>query len=395
VVVVGAGVAGTAAAHAAAAEGAEVTLLGARAGATSLASGAIDGATMRPFGDDRSRVLAFFDALGLWEIGVERCRVATRAGVLREVRGKDRAVLDLTRAAAGTIAVVDDGRGGWDAADLARTWTSDPWASERGLRFEPVNIDVLRYDDERFLPDADLALCHDDPERIAWLAARLSGAAEIAGKSAVVMAPWLGLERNVASELARVVGVPVGEPLSLPGGVAGLRFERRRDALLSRARIVQNPAWARSVRATETNGRAEIDLPSGSIRADAVVLAIGGVAGGGVRFDPLAERGFELSLDAPAAVALAGRPLTPSGAPHGALFERFAWSGGAEVAAFERVGILADAEGRVRTRDGATLDWLYVAGDATADAPRTMLEAIRSGIAVGTLAARGVTSSAS
>ena len=94
VVVIGAGAAGTAAAYAAATGGAKVTIVGARPGATSLASGAIDGATARPFGDDRARVLSFFETLGLWEIGAERCRVATQGGLLREARGRDRAVLD-------------------------------------------------------------------------------------------------------------------------------------------------------------------------------------------------------------------------------------------------------------------------------------------------------------
>ncbi len=389
VVVVGTGMAGTAAAYAAAAEGAEVTLIGARPGATALASGAIDGATMRPFGDDRSRVLAFLEAFGLLEIGVERCRVATSAGILREVRGRDRAVLDFSRAAPGTVAVVDDGRLGWDAAGLARAWASDPWAKERGLAFEPVRIDVLRYDDERLFPDADIALRHDEPERVRWLGERLSGASELKGKAAVVMGPWLGLETNVAEELARVLGVPVGEPLSLSGGVAGLRFERARDALLSKLGVSRHAAWARALRAIEADGRAEIALESGSVRADAVVLAIGGVAGGGILFDPLTQNGFLPSLDASVTLALAGQALLPTGSPHGALFERFAWSGGGAVAGFERVGIHADSEGRVRAEDGRSLDWLYVAGDAAADAPRTMLEAIRSGIAVGTLAARG------
>ena len=56
-------------------------------------------------------------------------------------------------------------------------------------------------------------------------------------------------------------------------------------------------------------------------------------------------------------------------------------------AGFERAGVWVDSEGRALDDQGSPLAWLYAAGDAVADAPRTLLEAIRSGIAVGALAA--------
>jgi glycerol-3-phosphate dehydrogenase subunit B len=388
VAVIGPGVAGTAAAYAAAAEGADVTLIGARPGATALGSGAIDGLTARPFGDDRARVLAFFEALDLWEIDAERCRVATCAGVLREARGRDRAVLDLSRAPPGVVAVVDAGRAGWDAASLARAWTGEAWAKERGLRFEAAKVEVLRLADETSIPDADLAARHDDAERVRWLAERLRGWPDLGSKSALVMGPWLGLRTPVAEELSRQLDLRVGEPLSPPGGVAGLRFELAREALLARSNVRRVKQRATALRVIDAM-RVKVELDADAIEADAVVLALGGLAAGGIAWAPSrGGHGFELSVDSPAAFALAGHPLVPSGSPRGALFEDFAWSGRASAAGFERVGIWTDAEGRARDGEGRPLGWLYAAGDVAADAPRTLLEAIRSGIAVGTLAAR-------
>jgi glycerol-3-phosphate dehydrogenase subunit B len=388
VVVIGAGVAGTAAAYAAATAGAKVTLVGARPGATSLASGAIDGATVRPFGEDRARVLSFFEALGLWEIGAERCRVATRAGLLRDARGRDRGVLDLSRIEGGVVAVVDAGRGGFDAEYLARAWSLDPFARERGLAFRPVPVEVLRFADEAWFPDADLAARHDDPDRVRWLADRLRKAPEIEGARAVVMGPWLGLTTNVAEQLSRELGVPMGEPLSHPGGVAGLRFDRARDALLAKCRIEHVRDRARAVCAPDAEARAIVELESDAVHADAIVLAIGGLAGGGIVWAPdESDHGFATSLDGPLSFALKGAPLRASGSPHGPIFEPFAWSGSSAPCGFERAGIWTGADGRARNREGQSLPWLYVAGDAVADAPRTVLEAIRSGISAGTLAA--------
>jgi glycerol-3-phosphate dehydrogenase subunit B len=147
---------------------------------------------------------------------------------------------------------------------------------------------------------------------------------------------------------------------------------------------------ASSVRAVDAN-RVAIELDTGAIEADAVVLALGGLAAGGIGWAPTRSgHGFELSLECPASFALGGRPLLPSGSPRGALFEPYAWSGRASPAGLERIGIWTDVEGRARDGEGRALGWLYAAGDVAADAPRTLLEAIRSGIAVGTLAARSV-----
>jgi hypothetical protein len=86
-------------------------------------------------------------------------------------------------------------------------------------------------------------------------------------------------------------------------------------------------------------------------------------------------------------LALRGRRLAPNGSPRGALFESFAWSGQTPACGFERLGVWTDAEGRARDSEGRVVSWLFASGDAAADGPRTLLEAIRSGVEAGTLAA--------
>jgi glycerol-3-phosphate dehydrogenase subunit B len=382
VVVIGGGASGTAAAYAAARLGARVTVIIGRPGATSFSSGALDG----DVGVAVDEARAFVDALGIWEIG--GCRLVTSAGLLRSARGHDLSVLDLQGTEPGVVGVIDVLRRGWDAKGLAEAWTSEPWAIERGLRFEPVAVEALQRSDEDLIPLVDLAARHDEPARVSWLGDRLRESALLRDKRAVVMGPWLGLGAGVATELSRALGKPVGEPLSAPGGAAGWRFERARDALLAKTGIERVDDWATAVRADQTGAR--IELASGSgVTADAVVMALGGLAGGGIEWSPAsAVSGFKTSLDHPASLALRGRPLAPSGSLEGALFEKFSWRGESASTGIERVGIWTDGEGHVRPADGTQVPWLYGAGDAVADAPRTMIDAIRSGLWAGARASR-------
>src|SRR5262249_17345020 len=154
---------------------------------------------------------------------------------------------------------------------------------------------------------------------------------------------WLGLRTHVAQELTRRLSLRVGEPLSAPGGVAGFRFELARDALLERSgvrRVMQKATLVRALDAT----RVQIELEADALEADVVVLAMGGLASGGIVWAPSrGGHGFELSLECPASFAMAGHPLLPGGSPRGPLFEPFAWSGRASAPGFERVGVWTDA----------------------------------------------------
>ncbi|HEY4120954.1 MAG TPA: FAD-dependent oxidoreductase [Byssovorax sp.] len=417
VVVVGAGVAGVAAAWSARRAGAEVTLIDGGPGASSFTSGAVDDAPWdelarastalgapppaTPLGEAAA---AFARELELFDVGERRALLASTGGRLRDARGHDHALLDLGTLARGVVALPRIARAGWDADALAAAFADDARARERGLRFLAVDADVLRFDAEDRAPDADLASLHDDPERRAWLAARLAAAVGSLDVGAVLLGPWLGIDPGCAAALTARLHLPVGEALAIGSGTAGLRFERARDRLL--ARLGVSPLFDRVASVTPRHGEAGLDVEleraARTLHASAVVLAIGGVAGGGVvyhppesaiagDFPPAGGSAFRLSLGADVLLGApregasgvrgdAARALGVTSSMHGPTLDLDAWPRGDERGVLERVGVLADRSGRAARG-------LFVAGDAWAGRPRTVLEAVRAGVLVGAAAA--------
>lgn len=397
VVVIGSGVAGLAAAFAARRARATVTMVMGRPGATTLMSGAIDDVEWERAGEPRplsAEERAFLQALGIWEVGERPTLVVTSSGCLRPARGRDRMVLDLSGLENATIALPRLPRHDWDADALAAALSSEPLARARGLRFEAIDVETLRFADEAVLPAYELAERHQG-ERLAWLAERLRPA--LAGKSALLFGPFLGLEPTVAETLTEALGMPVGETLSPVGGLAGLRFERARDRLSSQLDVVPQPGWTTGVRGEA--GRVIVELAGDAmLDGNVAVLATGGVAGGGIvlsraMLGGLDENGarepcFVPSLECWAVLAARGEVLSLPSSPYGPSPEDLAWSAVPGQPLLERVGF-AVAEGHALRAEGEAIDWLLVAGDAVADRPRTVLEAIRSGLLAGSLAARG------
>lgn len=402
VVVIGSGVAGLAAAYAARRAKANVTMVLGRPGASALMSGAIDDvewerAAAHPPSSLEAHEAALVSELGIWKVADERALVATLSGLLRPARGCDRAVLDLASLTDATVAIPRANRPQWDADALARALNDDHRARARGLRFEAIDADVLRLADESSLSDLELAMRHD-AERVGWLAERLRAAAGMAGKAAVLLGPWLGLDSTNASLLAEKLGMPVGETLSPVGGLAGSRFERARDRLLAALDVVMQPG--RVLRIGGQAGRAILELEGDAmLDADIVVLAIGGVAGGGIVLSRAALHGldddasgrepaFVASLESQAIVAADDRPLTLSSSPYGPSFESLVWSASPGRSLLETVGLWANPDGRAKRPDGEPLAWLFVGGDAVADRARTVLGALRSGLVAGHRAAQ-------
>src|SRR5690606_7599300 len=134
------------------------------------------------------------------------------------------------------------------------------------------------------------------------------------------------------------------------------------------------------------------------IDADRIVLACGGLTGGGVVYDPLdihagtdmAEKTappFRLGFDADAPPSQAPH-LSAFGARLGAVSSTVGPAqGGAAWPVPGRQGLL-EAVGVACDRDGAATPYLAAAGDAVADRPRTMLVAVQSGLRAGAWAGR-------
>jgi len=388
VVVIGGGVAGTGAALGARGVGARVLLLDGGTGASTLATGAVDAVlwtrAAHPPTALPAPARAALDQLDAYTVPDSGARVATTAGVLRPARGHDRALLDLRPFAKSRVGVVQCDRPEWDGAALAHAW---------GDGFAPLPATVLRHADERRLPAADFAARHDDEDRLAWLAERLRDALGRAGGrfDGLLLPPSLGVEAERARRLSSLVGLPCGEAAALPGGPSGLRFERARDRALGTAAVERMAG--RATRVKREGDRWRISLADGAmLEAHALVLALGGLVGGGLDYSPgeAAEASvlppasrppFRLAIDVAAATLGAhGRPLEVPGSLFGMAPESLAWPFSTD-ALMEHVGVLVDDQGRAAPG-------LYAAGETVADAPRTWLAALESGVRAGSAAAR-------
>jgi hypothetical protein len=134
-----------------------------------------------------------------------------------------------------------------------------------------------------------------------------------------------------------------------------------------------------------------VDLEDGRrTEADAVVVAVGGLVGGGVEYapgeavlatalPPFSRPPFRLVIDAPLPLGAHGQPLDLPSTLFGVAPEQLAWPA-ARDPLMDRVGVLADARGRV-------LPGLFAAGELLADRSRTWLDALATGVVAGAAAA--------
>ncbi len=367
VVIVGGGFAGVAAAWAVARSGGPAVVLADRAGASELYSGICDGDAPT---DD---VSALAQSLGL-AVTPKLRAVATREGLIRRVYGRDSALLDLEAQAGKQIGVVDPGRDDWDGELLARSFAATPWAKRTNTRFQCVTVPLLKSGAERRMAPYDFASLLETPERTAELARTLAEAG--GGSDALLCGPWLGVERELAAQLSSAARRPVGETASAPGGVAGARFGRRRGAVLATHGVELRGQAARAVE--ERGSALSVVLDDGSaLAARAVVLAIGGVAAGGLRVNAGgAGPAAGASLELPVALTLEGELVDRATSLAGQIARRGSFE------PLEALGLAVDE----RFAASARLP-IFACGDALAGKPRTVLAALSSGIAAGRVAA--------
>ena len=383
VLVVGGGFAGVAAAWGLERRGREVLLIWEGPGASSLYSGALDRQDWDGPADPRPvarEVDEFMQALDCWAppqgVGA---RLATSSGLLRPARCHDRALLDLEPLRGRRVDVVDAARRGWDAADLARAWSASSWARLTRTEFRVLPVRLPDSEALRFLPESELAARADDPAWADTLGAALRSAGD--GEAPLLCGPWLGLLPRSAQRVREAARRPLGEVLSAPGGPAGFRFEAARGAWLERARIQVRRGSVLGIARSGTSFEVTVSTEGSTVRLDPapseIVLASGGVAGGGIRFlagTGPAARSFSLSVEVPLPLRLGGREVTLESGVLGADLQSLGRG------ALETVGVLADEAQRT------LVPGLYAAGDVVTDRPRAALEAIYAGIA----AARGV-----
>lgn len=400
VAIVGGGVAGFGAALAASEAGADVTLVRGGAGATSLGVGAFDDepwdlveracrvlghAPTVSLSPELRAALGRLDYVTMGEEGAPAPRLAVTSGITRSALAHDAALLDLQRVAGRTVLVLAADRDGWDERSIARCLAeAHPEAS-----FEAARLSVLRFDDEHRISDADLAARHDDPDRRAWLAGRLAEVVARYGKESVafLVGPWLGIERGHAAELSARLGCPIGEAISVSSPTPGLRWEAGRDRALARLEVKVERGYATSVVAAKRGVTVALDGDR-TLEVDAAVYALGGLASGGLIYDPPEHgAGFDgpSGVRPPFRVALRGlawpvRWGVTSGlisSTLGPVLDASAWPHGEQPGALERVGAVAPPGERKN----------LPAGDFAFGERRTLLGALRSGMVAGLKAA--------
>jgi glycerol-3-phosphate dehydrogenase subunit B len=392
IVVIGSGAAGCAAALVAAAADARVRVVAGAAGATALSGGALD---FSDWNGDVSKnawnaiAEKAFKQLDFGSLPDEGILAATTAGILRPAAGADHALLDLDRVGRGNILVPRGDHPNWDAPVLARSWAASEISSARSISFVALDASLNRFKDERILADAEIAARHDDDARLEWLGERLREAlARNPGFVGVILPPWLGVKSSRAESLSKKVGIRCGEAVSGLAGPSGSRFRSARDRAFANANVELASGWVKRVHATKTGWR--VDLEDATwLDADAVILATGGLVGGGLVYSPgAAATAAELPPDALPTIrsvieseAILGAHDEPIGHPSslfGAQPEAIAWPF-ARDAWIERVGILVDARGHARSSQRG----LFACGDALADRPRAWLDAFASGANAG------------
>ncbi|HEY3253277.1 MAG TPA: hypothetical protein VGJ91_04990 [Polyangiaceae bacterium] len=372
IAIIGAGIAGTAAAFEVARQGGRATVIHDLTGSSGLYSGALDFELWdqaAPASALSSELAEFSKQLGAWQLGAVARRIATREGNVRPARGTDAALLDLEPCAGKRIAVIDLERDDWDAPLLAKSLAGTAWAVQSQTQFFAARAKVLQNGFERRISGYDFAQLHDAPERAQALQTALRESGVTA--DAWLFGPWLGIERPLAQELTAALGVPVGETTSAPGGASGARFEQARDRLLARIADVERG----QLTSLERNGNGyllklrERDPREFSI----VLLATGGVAAGGVALERSFERrggtGFRLSFAAPLALELDREVVEGVSSLSSVDFAELG------LGALLEVGIATRSDGSVHEHPG-----IFVAGDAIAGRPRTALIAAQSGL---------------
>jgi hypothetical protein len=123
---------------------------------------------------------------------------------------------------------------------------------------------------------------------------------------------------------------------------------------------------------------------------DAVVLATGGLVGGGVAFHADRVPSFVPGLQDIGVVGLHGRPIEVGSSAFGMVGEELDLSTHGGRDRFTRIGLIADAGGRLLDRTRTPIPRLFGAGDLLADRPRCLGEVIDSGLVAGTAAAEAM-----
>jgi hypothetical protein len=320
-----------------------------------------------------------------WHLPPEGVQVVTNDGQLRWARGAVAGVLDFSGLGPGTIAVLDPGRPGWDTERLCAALGQEPLFEQAGLRAVSLRVPLLTAATRAPsapLADAQFARALPPSAQLAELIA--SATAQLAAQlgeppKALLCGPWMYTEvaavAALEAEPALVrLGIRIGETLSPPYGLAGQRFEASRKVFVD-----GHPALrclvARAVSVTRKSGgwlaRVEPAFWTGPesgagevVEAERCVLALGGIAGGGIQLGEQHHVRLGVSLEPASHLRWQARPWLLSASETGLDVQGFGLHN------LTRVGLEASMH------SGS----LRAVGDLIADRPRSILRAAQSGL---------------
>lgn len=380
VVVVGAGVAGLAAAIAARRAGAEVWLVEGPGGASALAGGAWDLATdrrekrplvaaARTIEDaiddfDRERPghplarlprdeviravtashravlgrLAIYRPLG---VHADAEIVVGDLGLPRRAALAQHTVLDLARIPGARIAVAwMRALRSFDGRFIAASLNEQAVRSGDRRRFAAVEIEFLRRTTDTLMHPHEAAALLDQEDARARAAAALVRGVGGMGFEALLVPPVLGLnDLGVQHALETAVGIPVGESVEALAGAQSVRLARRISDALDAEGVVRRRARALRVTVDAEGPAVELEIGE-SLYPGALVLATGKLVGGGI----VLAGGEPREPLAGLPIWSGGKPLGPSSNTRGRDFASLFGDNPFEPGAGFALGVGFDAE---------------------------------------------------
>jgi glycine/D-amino acid oxidase-like deaminating enzyme len=290
IVVVGSGFAGLAALSTLVEAGVSPVLVAGRGGASALTAGAFD---FYPWTTPEARHFSLSSltatASGRWALaflkGLSLASdrsgwVVTGLGVVRPALLVGTGILAVSAHLGQVIGVLGVGRSDFAAEALARSWQSSLDHLGDGTRFRAIVGNGLLSQQEQDYPLPALGRALSDEARRARFLSDLEricrGHPDL---GALIIGPWL-----VECEGLGALPVPVGEILSPPEGTFPQRFMRARAEYLRSLKIEILESPASRVHDDAEQVHLEFGQESGlkDLVADGVVLATGGLLGGGV-----------------------------------------------------------------------------------------------------------------
>jgi glycerol-3-phosphate dehydrogenase subunit B len=425
VLVIGGGYAGFAAAWSANAAGASTAILESGGGASLLSLGALDWydwhdadatGSASLLADERAvrSLLTVFPGFEHAKTSEALALLATVSGETRPTRVAHRALLNLRALPIGSRVAIPSAPGIY-AEPLARALNESTIAREQQLLFSVIRSTLCKHRDEHDVSMLELAKRHDDPARQAFLLRELAAIAQ-SGHHACLLPPLLGTLPDTCPRLQAEAPLMIGELYGFTPSPMSLRYAAALGTALSNLAIPRIRAKVTALGFLGNRIVAETD--SGARwSARAIVLATGGILGGGLRYTPAAagdgrefpfqaSAEFSLGLDGTVASALElrrrvhhARDFGPSettrvepSSLHGSDPEQlFDLSGRGPML---QIGVHCDQNGRAYLHDETvpeTAGRVWVCGDAALGLPQSFSEsafgALASGLRAGASAA--------